>query len=187
MDKLYAELEQGSLVAAKALLGWKLVHATPNGRIAGYIVETEAYHENDPASHTYKGKTKRNAAMYEGAGTIYVYFTYGMHYCVNIVAGRKGVGEGVLIRALEPVEGIEPMKVNRKTSVISNLTNGPAKLVQALEIHKGYNGTVLGHGLHLEKGIIPDEIVQSRRIGISQAQDKPWRFYIAGNLYVSKS
>ncbi len=179
-------LAKDSTTAAPLLLGWKLVHETPGGRLAGYIVETEAYHEDDPASHTFNGKTKRNAAMYEAGGTVYVYFTYGMHHCVNIVTGPRGRGEGVLIRALEPTEGIHSMKHNRGMNTDSQLTNGPAKLVQALGIHAGYNGSVLGAGLHLEPGIQPQEIVQTRRIGIARAQDEPLRFYIADNPFVSR-
>jgi DNA-3-methyladenine glycosylase len=176
-----------ALQAARTLLGWKFVHDSPEGRTAGYIVETEAYTMEDPASHAFGGPKVRNAAMFEPAGTIYVYFTYGMHYCVNIVTGAKGHGQGVLIRALEPVEGIELMQKRRKLDDIQQLTNGPAKLVQALGITRQHGGSHLTHGtIRLEPGFKPQEIVQTTRVGISKAVDQPWRFYVAGNRFVSK-
>lgn len=186
LERLYDELRANSVAAARALLGWKLVHDTPTGRIAGYIVETEAYNQDDPASHTYLGMTRRNAAMFEEAGTLYVYFTYGMHYCVNIVSGPKGRGEAVLIRALEPVEGIELMQEKRNVTGNLNLTNGPAKLVQALGITREYTGSTLGGPLRLEKGFDPQTITQTSRVGISRAMEQPWRFYVSGNACVSK-
>jgi DNA-3-methyladenine glycosylase len=176
-----------ALVAAQNLLGWKLIHDSPDGVTTGYIVETEAYTMEDPASHTYGGQTVRNAAMFEPAGTVYVYFTYGMHYCVNIVTGPKGHGQAVLLRALEPLEGIELMKQRRGIDKVEQLTNGPAKLVQALGITKAHYGTHLDSGtLRLEPGFRPEEIVQATRIGIKKAIEQPWRFYIAGNKFVSK-
>jgi DNA-3-methyladenine glycosylase len=141
----------------------------------------------DPASHAYAGETLRNAAMFQEAGTIYVYFTYGMHYCVNIVTGQKGHGQGVLLRALEPVDGLELMMRRRRIDDIGQLTNGPAKLVQAMGITKAHGGTHIGNGnVRLEPGITPHEIVQTTRIGIKKAIDQPWRFYIANNQFVSK-
>lgn len=94
VEDLRNALQSGSVEAAQALLGWKLIHETPDGKVAGFIVETEAYDQSDPASHSYRGLSTRNAAMFEEAGTIYVYFTYGMHYCMNIVTGNKGHGQG---------------------------------------------------------------------------------------------
>jgi len=177
-----------AVTAAKGLLGWKLVHESPQGVTSGYIVETEAYGMDDQASHTYRGETVRNRAMFQEAGTIYVYFTYGMHYCANIVTGAKGHGQGVLLRALEPVDGIELMSQRRGLSDATRLTNGPAKLVQAMGITKEHNGTHLDHGgLRLEPGTIPTEIVQSTRIGIKKAIDQPWRFYIKDNAFVSRT
>lgn len=176
------------LLAAKALLGWKLIHDSPEGGMtAGYIVETEAYNQEDPASHAYGGKRIANAALFAPAGTIYVYFTYGMHYCFNIVTGNLGHGQGVLIRALQPVDGLELMKHRRKRQDEKNLCNGPAKLVQAMGITKAYGGTKLNQGaIRLEPGVTPELIVQTTRIGISKAVDQPWRFYIAENQFVSK-
>jgi DNA-3-methyladenine glycosylase len=183
---LYDELRKGAVQGARALLGWKLVHETSVGRIAGYIVETEAYTEDDPASHTYRGLSKRNAPMFDEAGSIYVYFTYGMHYCVNIVCGVKGRGEGVLIRALEPVEGIEIMKQRRNVIDERNLTSGPGKITQALAITKEMSGSVLGDTLHLEAGFTPELITQTERVGISRAKEQQWRFYISNNPYISR-
>lgn len=175
-----------SLTGARSLLGWKLVHESPEGRASGYIVETEAYDMYDPASHAFGGLRKRNAAMFEAAGTVYVYFTYGMHFCMNIVTGEAGHGQGVLIRALEPVDGIELMKERRGLQNERLLTNGPAKLTQAMGVGREHGGTLLGGALSLEPGIEVPEIVQTTRIGISKAVDQPWRFYIAHNNYVSR-
>jgi DNA-3-methyladenine glycosylase len=175
-----------SLEAAKSLLGWKLVHETDEGVASGYIVETEAYDMEDPASHSFGGMRGRNVPMYQEAGTIYVYFTYGMHYCVNIVTGPKDYGQAVLIRALQPLDGISLMKERRGISDENNLTNGPAKLVQALGISKHANGTKLGGRIRLEPGFLPEKIVQTTRIGITKAVDQQWRFYVAGNHFVSK-
>lgn len=176
-----------ALTAAQSLLGWKLVHQSEEGLTAGYIVETEAYTQEDPASHAYGGQKLANRAMFEAAGTIYVYFTYGMHYCVNIVTGPAGHGQGVLIRALEPVEGIELMKARRNTDNVMNLCSGPAKLVQAMGITRGHGGTKLSaEGLYLEPGFEPPQITQTTRVGISKAVDQPWRFYVTDSPYISR-
>jgi DNA-3-methyladenine glycosylase len=174
--------------AAKHLLGSQLIHDTPEGRVSGIIVETEAYHQDDVASHTYRGKTPRNAVMFGPAGYAYVYFTYGMHYCFNVVTGPEGSGQAVLIRALEPVEGVEIMKQRRGRENIHELTNGPAKLVQALGITKAHYGVNLLNGgdLRIEPGVRPKKIIQTTRIGISEGKDVPWRFYVAGNDFVSR-
>lgn len=173
------------------LLGWEIVSLVKGERLRLKIVETEAYHQNDPASHSFRGVTARTAPMFAAAGTIYVYFTYGAHYCLNFVTGEKGVGEGVLIRAGEPLEGIEAMKLNRRTSDPLNIASGPGKLTQAL----GIKDTKLS-GEILNKSSIflypPNEAVQpgvisaSPRIGIKKAADNPWRFYIKGSPYVSR-
>lgn len=176
-----------ALAAAKSLLGWKLVHKTSEGLTSGYIVETEAYTMEDPASHAYGGRRVRNSSMYEAAGTIYVYFTYGMHYCMNIVTGEKDHGQGVLLRALEPVDGRELMHSRRGQVSDNNLTNGPAKLTQALGVSKVHNGAKLNSDeFWLEPGVKPGAIIQTTRVGISKAIDKPWRFYIKDNPYVSR-
>jgi DNA-3-methyladenine glycosylase len=150
-------------------------------------VETEAYTEDDAAAHTYRGKTKRNAPMFEEAGTIYIYFTYGMHYCMNIVTGPVGHGEAVLLRALEPLEGIDQMQLNRPGRPLSQLTNGPAKLVEALGIPPTLSGQHLGDsGLRLIPGSPSGSITKTTRIGISQARDLERRFYITDSPYVSR-
>ncbi len=187
--------ERSTLAIAKDLLGKYIVHRTKQGIISGKIVETEAYLNDDPASHSFKGKTQRNASMFEKAGTSYVYFTYGMYHCFNIVTGRKGIGEAVLIRALEPGEGIEIMRKNRKmkdTDDIKNLCNGPAKLVIALDIGKEHDGLdLLSKNASLQLVCAPEvekraEMVQTARIGISKGKELSHRFYIKDNSFVSR-
>jgi DNA-3-methyladenine glycosylase len=177
-----------ALKAAPALLGWLLVHDSPEGRTAGYIVETEAYTATDAASHSYRGQSARNQIMFGPAGHLYVYFTYGMHYCINIVTGKKGNGEAVLLRALQPVEGIVLMRQRRQQIEDLQLTNGPAKLAQAMGIGRRHNGQPLltKGNIQLLPGQTPQAITQATRIGISQAKAVPWRFYITGNPYISK-
>ena len=168
-----------SLAAARNLLGWELVHHTPAGDIGGIIIETEAYAQEDEASHSFRGVTKRTAPMFEEAGHIYMYFIYGMHWCLNIVTGPKGHGEAVLIRALKPTRGIELMKQYRKTDEMKRLTSGPGSLVQALAIPPTYSGQKL-EDTQLELTPPPQTVKNikiSQRIGIKKAIDKPWRFY----------
>jgi DNA-3-methyladenine glycosylase len=184
-------LKKGSVEAAPLLLGCILSRKSPEGELAMKIVETEAYRQDDPASHSYKGPSARTAPMFNEGGYIYVYFTYGMHYCVNVVVGQKGVGEAVLIRAAEPIAGIEIMKKHRGVQNLYSLTNGPAKLTQALGIiSTELSGKKLGpETLQLSppaRTINKEDIVVSRRIGIKQAVEKPWRFYLGNSGYVSK-
>lgn len=171
--------------AAKKLLGMKLIHETPEGIISGKIVEVEAYLANDPASHSFKGKTLRNEAMFEEGGVAYIYRIYGVHHCFNIVTNKKDIGEAVLIRALEPLDGIKLMKINRNKE--KDLCNGPAKLVEALKITKQYNKKDLFSGnLKLEEYETPKRIVVSTRIGISKGKSLKLRFYINENKFVSR-
>lgn len=160
------------------------------GVICGRIVEVEAYTQGDSASHSFKGKTLRNSPIFGDAGNAYIYFTYGMHYCLNIVNGKVGQGEAVLIRALEPLLGIELMKLNRKTNEVYNLTNGPAKLMQALGIPKDLNGSSLLNGSNLQLKIPRDgqafEIIADKRIGITRSKENLWRFYIKDSPYIRK-
>jgi DNA-3-methyladenine glycosylase len=178
-----------SLQAAPLLLGCTLARKLPGGMVKFKIVETEAYHQADPASHSYAGLTGRTAPMFKAGGHIYVYFTYGMHYCLNIVTGPSGVGEAVLLRAAEPLAGIDLMQQNRGITNINNLANGPAKLAQALGIRDTkLSGTKLSRAnIWLEP--VPQakgsEIVTTTRIGIKKAVDQPWRFYIKDNPFVS--
>src|SRR3990167_3612398 len=178
-----------SWAAAQQLLGWRLVRQTDQGIIDGIIVETEAYDESDAASHSFRGRTKRNDVMFGPPGRAYVYFTYGMHYCFNIATGPKGHGSAVLIRSLEPLEGLQLMKNNRQTNDDRNLTNVPAKLCQALMIDKQLNGHDLSKWpLKLEpRPKIPEsKIIKTGRIGITKDNHRSWRFYIKNNPYVSK-
>jgi DNA-3-methyladenine glycosylase len=169
---------------AKALLGKHLVH----GDLRGKIVETEAYlYRGDPGCHASRGLTPRNVPMFGPAGHTYVYFIYGMYHCLNIVSGKIGEGEAVLIRALEPVSGIEIMQKRRKTLNIENLCNGPGKLTQAFGITKKHNNLSLLDGdLSIENSRKKPEIVTDRRIGLSAGKELELRFYIKGNRFVSK-
>lgn len=174
--------------AAKRLLGCELVRTIGNVSARVRIVETEAYHQDDAASHSYSGKTPRTDVMFGPAGHLYVYLTYGMHYCCNIVTGPVDEGSAVLIRAVEPLEGQSLLQSNRPKLGIE-LTNGPAKLCQALLIRKEMNGHDLAAAplrLILREQIDSSAIIQTTRIGISKAVDMPWRFYIENNQYVSK-
>jgi|GEM_PF-116687 len=184
-------LIHGADEAAAGLLGCLLVRDWPDGtRSAVRIVETEAYDQNDPASHTYHGRSERNRAMFGPAGHAYVYFTYGMHYCVNVTAGADGFGCGVLIRAGEPVEGVEHMRALRGGRTGVELTNGPAKLCQALAIDTSLYGHDLSTApLRLVRASLREgeRIARTPRIGISKAADRPRRLIIMGNPYVSKS
>lgn len=189
MSELGKTLGLPAIEIAPRLLGSLLIRELGGHRLAGRIVETEAYDQSDAASHSYKGRTPRTDVMFGPAGKAYVYFTYGMHYCFNVVTGPEGHGSAVLIRALEPVQGIDLMQRNRNMQDVIQLTNGPAKLCQALGIDKRLNGHDLSHPpLQIElAGQVPnDHVMQTTRIGITRDTDKPWRFYIKGNLYVSK-
>lgn len=184
-DLLSREAEE----VAPRLLGSLLVLEADGKKMIGRIVETEAYDQTDAASHSYKGRTPRTDVMFGPPGHLYVYFTYGMHYCCNVVTGPEGHGSAVLIRALEPLEGQEMMELNRHGRNGINLTNGPAKLCQAYGINKSWNGHDLAEPplrLLLQDPLPTKNIVQTTRIGITQAQDLPWRFYVRGNPYVSK-
>jgi DNA-3-methyladenine glycosylase len=176
-----------AVVAAHQLLGYVLTYQSDEGVTSGYIVETEAYKSSDPASHSYKGLTKSKAALFGPAGTVYVYFTYGMHFCVNIVVGKENGGQAVLIRAIEPIEGLDLMIKRRAMPNSPKLTNGPGKLTKAMAIDKSINGSnVLTGPIKLSRGITPKEVVVDTRIGITKAVDEPWRFYIKDNPYVSR-
>jgi len=175
-------------VVAQKLLGCFLEAIVEKHKVIVRIVETEAYDQDDPASHAFLGKTARNNVMFGKNGHLYVYFTYGMHYCCNITTGRVGYGSGVLIRSVEPVAGKELLE-ERRGIVGKNATNGPAKLCKALGIDQKLNG----HDLRksslklIEGSLLPGEkIRQTTRIGISKATDRMRRYYIDGNLYVSK-
>ncbi|MDI6840763.1 MAG: DNA-3-methyladenine glycosylase [bacterium] len=175
---------------AKALLGKVLIHQTSEGVTKGMIVETEAYYgDKDPASHAYGGKrTKRNEVMWGPPGYAYVYFTYGMHYMLNVVTGHKDEARAVLIRAVEPLYGIELMKKRRKVSNLKTLTNGPAKVTQAFGItHKENGADLVNSNLRIEEGnsvrglTSKFDIVATTRIGIKAGKAMKLRFYIKNN------
>jgi DNA-3-methyladenine glycosylase len=169
---------------APALLGKYLVL----GKLCGKIVETEAYlYRNDPGCHAHKGLTKRNAPMFGPAGRTYVYLIYGMYHCLNIVSGQIGEGEAVLIRALEPLKGLELMQKRRRTKKLENLCNGPGKLTQAFGITKKHNDISLSAGvLQLYDNPEKPQIQVSTRIGLSAGQELPLRFFIKDSRFVSK-
>jgi DNA-3-methyladenine glycosylase len=191
-----------TLTVARELLGQRVVRCLdgycPADRgascIAGRIVEAEAYiGEADEACHAAPGRTARNAVMYGPAGHAYVYFIYGMHHCFNVVTEREGFPAAVLIRALEPVEGVDRMRVHRKGRAGVELTNGPAKLCYALAIDRALNGTdlVTGDELWIERDAAVDEgqIASGPRVNVrgdERALNAPWRFWIRGNRYVSR-
>jgi DNA-3-methyladenine glycosylase len=180
--------EKDALVLAPQLLGCEFVHKTSDGTTSGIIVETECYSEGDAASHCYKGETPRTKVMFGEGGYAYIYFTYGMHYCFNVVSGPRGSGQAVLLRALEPKTSIEIMEKRRNKNDLKELCNGPAKLVQAMGLSKtDYGRPVFEDSLH----ILPRKnevlkIISGPRIGIKKAVDKPWRFWIEDNIFVSR-
>ena len=178
-----------TLVVARDLVGCVLVHDTDDGRTSGKIVEAEAYTEDDPGCHAFRGKTPRNAPMFERPGTAYVYFTYGMHWCLNAVTEREDVAGAVLIRAVEPIDGIELMRVRRGAIRDRDLARGPGRLTQALAIARDQNRADLTRGsLFIAAGErVPEEAVAATpRIGLGNTQDgRRWRFAVRGNQWVS--
>jgi DNA-3-methyladenine glycosylase len=179
---------------ARGLLGAILVRRLPDGRrMAGRIVETEAYRATDAASHSFRGHTERNAAMFLDGGHAYVYFIYGMHYCVNVVSEPAGSGAAVLIRAIEPLEGLGLMRANRGSVATHQLCRGPANLCKAMGIDAALNGCDLLAPtglLQLEPGapVAAGAMGRSPRIGIggdAAAKSRPWRFFERGNPCVS--
>jgi len=168
---------------ARSLLGCVARH----GDTAGVIVETEAYHESEPACHAYAGRTPRTITLFGPPGIAYVYRSYGMHAMLNAVAEPVGVGAGVLIRALEPLDGIEMMRQRRGRERLEDLCSGPGKLTEALGIEFGHNGGDLRTGpVTITAGAHGVEIVISQRIGITRAVELPWRFSLAGSRFVSR-
>jgi len=176
--------DRPAIHVARDLLGKVLAH----GETAGIIVETEAYPGGDDlASHSATGITDRTRVIFGPPGHAYVYLSYGMHECLNIVAERDGIAECVLIRALQPVSGIELMRARRRCAKDRDLTSGPGKLTQALGITRAHYGADMTRGeLVVSDGAGEVEIVASKRIGITKCADRLLRFSIAGNVYVSK-
>ncbi len=189
MHEALRVLELGAVEAAPALLGWTLLAHSHDGVTGGIIVESEAYRQDDPASHSWRGRSARNNSLFEEAGTIYIYRSYGLHAMLNFSAGPPGRGEGILIRALEPTTGFKEMERRRGTDGPLFLAKGPARLTQALGITLGQDGTHLRNG-RLElvpppKPLPAATVLATPRIGISKAAQIPWRFIVAGSPYVS--
>lgn len=178
-----------TIEAARELLGKRLVHQTDDGITSGTIVETEAYLCDDPACHASAKKTPRNEIMFGEPGFSYVYFIYGMYYCFNTITAPVGIPEAVLIRALEPVDGLDIMSRRRGTNDIKNLTNGPGKLCTAMGFNKIDNKVdLLGDHIYIvDDGIEHNsEIVQTTRIGIKLAAGELLRFYLKESSFVSR-
>ena len=181
-----------TVTVARELLGQRVVRRGEDGAVtAGRIVETEAYCGRfDAACHSYKGKTERTRILFGDKGYAYIYLIYGMYNCLNVTSGPPGEPEAVLIRALEPVEGISIMAERRGLERVRALCSGPGKLCMAMDIHRGHYGLDLveGETLYLEAGDSPEEIVASKRINIDYAgadADHLWRFSVSGNPFVS--
>ncbi|TMQ67571.1 MAG: DNA-3-methyladenine glycosylase [Candidatus Eisenbacteria bacterium] len=179
-----------ALAVARAVLGRRLVHESPQGRAAGLIVEVEAYRgADDPASHAYRGPTPRNATMFGPAGHLYVYFTYGMHHCLNLVTGRPGVAAAVLVRALEPLEGADLMRRRRGADEWRRLARGPACVAQALGLSRQHDGLDLTRGPVWIAARAPERrglpTGCSGRIGVRVGLDRAWRFFLVGHPCVS--
>lgn len=210
MDRLPLDFyeQHDTLTLAQLLLGCELVHEAPEGTTAGLIVETEGYITGDPACHAYRRPTPRNAAMFGPAGTLYVYQIYNHYNCINVVTGPEGIGEAVLIRALQPTEGIELMAMRRndafktgferyRTNTIDpdtaqgfrQLCKGPGKLVISLGISRtthNFSSLITG-SVFIRPPVLTDfELVTTTRIGITQGVDLPYRYYVRGNPYVSR-
>ncbi len=180
-----------SLEVASGLIGRLLVRTLADGtRLVARIVETESYTEEDPASHSYRGRTPRNEVMFGPPGRMYVYFTYGMHFCANVVTGREGEGSAVLLRAAEPIAGLDEMARRRGVSDPFLLCAGPARLTKALGIGREENGEdlVRGTGLRILEGspVTRSLIGRSARVGVSSGAERLWRFFVEGDPFVSK-
>ena len=180
---------RSTIKVARELLGKKLVRVLDGRKLSGMIVETEAYiGPRDKASHSYGGRiTKRNAVMFGPPGHAYVYQIYGIYFCLNVVTRPRGKPEAILIRALEPIDGVDVMRKFRNGRT---LTNGPGRLCQALHIDKTLNDEDLtGDVLYIEDYATPKRIVSTTRVGIDYAEeykDKRWRFYIYKNRFISR-
>ena len=175
-------LTRDACTVARALVGSTLL---VDG-VGGVIVETEAYAPDDPASHSFAGPTRRNRTMFGPAGRLYVYRSYGVHWCANVVCGREGEGAAVLLRALQPVAGLEVMRARRGLAEPRLLCSGPGRLTQALGLTGAHDGSpldappfelILGHPAPVETG---------PRVGISRAQERPWRYALRGSAFVSR-
>jgi len=183
-----AELPVDTVQLARFLIGKLLVRILADGVASGRIVETEAYDIGDAAGHAYRGMTPRNRALFLERGHAYVYLAYGISFMLNVSSEAPGVGAGVLIRAIEPTDGITLMERNRGTERVRDLARGPGRLCAALGIDRRLDGIDLCQAGPLwlgSDGQVSDDIGQSKRIGITRAADSPLRFYVRGNRFVS--
>jgi DNA-3-methyladenine glycosylase len=183
-----AELPVDTAQLARFLIGKRLVRMLAEGAAGGRIVETEAYDIGDAAGHAYRGMTPRNRALFLERGHAYVYLAYGSSFMLNVSSEAAGVGAGVLIRAIEPTDGIALMEQNRGTERVRDLARGPGRLCAALAVDRRLDGIDLCQVGPLwlgSDGQAPDEIGQSKRIGITRAADRLLRFYVRGNRFVS--
>jgi DNA-3-methyladenine glycosylase len=183
-----SELPSDTIELARFLIGKVVVHDLPAGRVSGRIVETEAYPPGDPAGHHFRGPTPRIRSMYLAPGHVYVFFNYGAHFMLNVVSEPEGIAAAILIRALEPLEGVEIMERYRKSTRLLDLTRGPGRLAQALQINRRHDGLDLCAPGPLWLGAIDHAtgpIGKTVRIGITRAADKLLRFVERGNPYVS--
>jgi len=168
---------------ALGLLGWTILRDGVGGR----IVEVEAYAPDDPASHAFRGRTPRNGSMFAARGTLYVYRSYGIHWCVNVVCESEGTGAAVLLRALEPTAGLDEMRARRGDVVDRELCSGPGKLTQALGITAADDGVPLANApFALESPPLQPDVVTTPRVGITKAVDLPWRYLIRGTEWASR-
>jgi DNA-3-methyladenine glycosylase len=170
---------------AHELIG--MVLCRPDEGLLARIVEVEAYTQEDPACHAYRGRTERTAPLWGPPGHAYVYRSYGMHWCFNVATGREGLGQGCLIRAAQPLAGLEVMRRRRPAPRETDLLRGPAKLCQAFGISDALTGTdVCGGGtLRFHDDGVRPPVVQGPRVGVSQAADVPWRFFVPDSSWVS--
>jgi DNA-3-methyladenine glycosylase len=178
------ELLAGSVHhVARGLLGWTILRHGVGGR----IVEVEAYAPDDAASHAFRGRTPRNGSMFAAPGTLYVYRSYGIHWCVNVACEPEGIGAAVLLRALEPTAGLDAMRARRGDVVDRELCSGPGKLTQALGITAADDGALLGNTpFSLEPPSLRPDVVTTPRVGITKAVDLPWRYLIRGTHWTSR-
>ncbi|MGA8037551.1 MAG: DNA-3-methyladenine glycosylase [Candidatus Acidiferrales bacterium] len=183
------DLPANTVHLARYLIGKTLVHEVRGVRLAGRIVETEAYLVGDAAAHSFRGQTERNRSLFRERGHAYVYFIYGNHFMLNIAGNRDGVGEGVLFRAAEPIEGIEAMRRHRAVERIEDLARGPGRLAEAFQIDRSLDGIDMLDGkspLWLGAAVRRrDHVGESVRIGITKEADRVLRFYERGNPFVS--